>query len=224
MNLAISVEYDTATPALRSAMEMLEEKGPILGAMGHRVIRDTSRHVAEWGLSHPNKLGGQRTNYWAGIAAKINPADCLEVESNSATVTLGGPEMPGLMRAFGDVTIVPGTKTPGVKYIPLPARSEAYGHKPREISGLVLFWRGKGQVGGLAEGVSVTRTRNTKRGAKGSEYFVPGLVMYWFVESVTQPQDRTLLPTEEEWSESANSAAAEWIDLELKKIKSGGTQ
>ena len=224
MNLRITIETDTATPAARQALDMLEDKGPLVGAMGHRVIRDTSAHVARWGLSHPNKLGGRRTNYWAGIAAKINPGDCLEVSANTATVTLGGPDMPGLMRAFGDITIVPGTKTPGVKYIPLPARSEAYGVKPREFGGaLVLFWKGKGQVGGLAEAVPVTRTKNTKGGSKGSTYYRPGLVMYWFVDQVTQRQDRSLLPSEQEWSDSANAAAREWLDIEVAKINGGAS-
>lgn len=216
--LRIRLEADTATPAVRSALAMLEDKGPIIGAMGRRLIRDTSRHVMDWGLTHPNKLGGKRTNYWAGIAAKINPRDCLEVSENTATVTLGGSEMPGLMRAMGPITIVPGTKTAGVKYIPLPAGPEAYGIRPREFGdALMLFWRGKGLIGGLATKEERTRTKTTTKGAKGSKYFVPKLVMYWFVKSTTVPQDRSLLPSEEAWNESVNSGAEDWLDLELKK-------
>lgn len=217
----ISIVTDTATPALEQTLGMLKNQGPLYRAMGRRLIRDTSAHVRQWGLAHPNKLGGRRTNYWAGIAAKINPHDCLDVSNDSAAVTLGGPEMPGLMRAFGDITIVPGTKTAGVKYIPIPARAEAYGIRPREISGLVLFWKGKGKVGGLAEGIAATRTKSTKKGAKGSQYFRPGLVMYWFADHVTIPQDRSILPSEQEWSDSANAGASEWVDNQLSKIKGG---
>lgn len=220
MTLRLSIEKDTATPAMQRALAMLADKGPLVGAMGRRLIRDTSNHVRAWGASHPNKLGGRRTNYWSGIAAKINPAETLEVNGHTATVTLGGPDMPGLMRAFGEITITPGTKTPGVKYLALPARSETYGHRPGEFD-LMLFWKGKGQVGGLAQKIAVTRTRNSKRGAKGTEYFRPGLVYYWFAESVTQPQDRSLLPSEAEWSDSVNSAATDWVTAQLKKIKGG---
>lgn len=218
MTLKFTITADTATPALKQALALLEDQGPILGAMGRRLIRDTSQHVMEWGLSHPNKLGGKRTNYWSGIAARINPGDCLSVSGNTATVSLGGPTMPGLMRAMGPITIVPGTKTPGVKYLALPARAESYGLRPREFGALTIFWRGKGQLGGLAQPVPVTRTKNTKRGAKGSQYFRPGMVYYWFATSVTQPQDRSLLPSDDKWSASVNAGAKEWVDLELKKI------
>jgi len=222
MNLRVTIVTDTAGPALLAVSQIPEERAQICGAAGHRLIRDTSAHVARWGLSHPNQLGGRRTNYWAGMAAKINPGDCLEVSDSAATVTLGGPEMPGLMRAFGDITIVPGTKTPGAKYIPLPARSEAYGMKPREFgAALVLFWKGNGRVGGLAEAVPVTRTKNTQGGKNGSTYFRPGLVMYWFVTEVTQPQDRSLLPSDEELSNSANAGAAEYAGLRFKQATGG---
>jgi hypothetical protein len=49
----------------------------------------------------------------------------------------------------------------------------------------------------------------------------PGLVMYWFVKSVTQPQDRSLLPSNEEWSESANTAGEEYAKAEFAKVKGG---
>jgi len=85
----------------------------------------------------------------------------------------------------------------------------------------VLFWKGKGRVGGLAEAVTTTRTRKTSKGEKGSEYFRPGLIMYWFAESVTVPQDRSILPSEQEWSESVNAGATDWVNLQLRKIKGG---
>ena len=53
----IIIARDTATPAYAALAKEVEDKTGILRAMGHRVVRDTSRHVMEWGLSpHPNKL------------------------------------------------------------------------------------------------------------------------------------------------------------------------
>lgn len=221
MKVEIKIVADTASPLVRNFQQQLRDKTGLNRAMGRRVVRDTSRHVSEWGLSHPNKLGGRRTNYWSGIAAKINPADTLEVSDANATMTLSGDDLPGITRAFGDVTILPGTKTPGAKYIPIPAREEAYGLRPREMSGLVLFWKGKGKPGGLAEGVEVERKRDSKNGKKGTTRLVPGLVMYWFADSVTQPQDRTLLPSDEEWRESATAGAKEYLNLIIAKSKGG---
>ena len=223
MMLNIHIQVDTATPALREVERTFTGRADMHRATAHRLIRDTNHHVTRWGLSHPNKLGGRRTNYWSHIAAKINPADCLEsVSDSAAVVALGGETMPGLMRAFGDVTIIPGTKTGGAKYIPIPARSEAYGLSPREIPGLVTFWIGAGKIGGLAEGIPTQRTRNTSKGAKGSTYLRPGAVMFWFKDQVVQPQDRSILPSDDEWSESVNEGAKDWLDAQLAKIKGGG--
>ena len=225
MNVRITVTADTATPAVRQLVDALTNQVPILTAMGHRLVRDTSRHVSEWGLGHPNKLGGRRTNFWTGIAAKINPGECLDVDAHGATMSIGGPDMPGLSRAFGDVTIKPGTKTPGAKYIPIPARAEAYGMRPREMNNLVVFW-GKNGPAGLKEvdhqAVTVVGDYKKKKGQSVSGYTKAGavsggLVMFWFATEVHQPQDRTILPSEEAWSQSANDAAGEWLDAEIKK-------
>ena len=123
------------------------------------------------------------------------------------------------MRAMGDITITPGTKTPDVKFIPIPARAESYGMRPGEFgSGLMLFFT-KGLPGGLAEKIAVERKRNTKKGAKGSVYYRPGLVYYWFKDQVNQPQDRTLLPSDEEWQASANAGGNEYAVQLFQKIK-----
>ena len=92
--------------------------------------------------------------------------------------------------------------------------------RPKEMPGLIVFWGAAGPAG-LATARPVIRTRDTKKGKAGEAYFVPGLVMYWFVKSVTQPQDRSLLPTEEQWSESANAGASGWLEIEMRKIKGG---
>lgn len=229
MNVKIIIVRDTASPALAELAKLVEDQAGILGAAGHRLVRDTAQHVRQWGLSHPNKLGGPRTNYWSGIAEKINPADTLEVAGKSATVTLGGPTMPGLMRAFGDVTITPGTKTPGAKYLALPARSESYGKRPGEFNNLVVFW-GKNGPAGLMEAPATKTTlvpaRQNKKGETVPAHYsrgqvTGGLVMFWFAKSVTQPQDRSLLPTAEEWSESATAGAREHAEQFLRRLNGG---
>ena len=221
MELRISITSDTATPQQAKLMEEFRRTSGLNAAMGRRVVRDTSTHVREWGLSHPNKLGGRRTNYWSGIAAKINPTDTLEVSDANATMTLSGDDMPGITRAFGDVTITPGTKTPGAKYLAIPGAQRGLRTAPaRNVrAGSVLEGQGKSRrPRGRRRGA---RKRDSKNGKKGSTRLVPGLVMYWFVDSVTQPQDRTLLPSEEEWSESATEGAKEYVDLAIAKSAGG---
>ena len=58
----------------------------------------------------------------------------------------------------------------------------------------------------------MTRQRDTTKGPAGSTYLVPGRAMYWFVQRVTQPQDRTLLPDEAQWSAAATAAAKNFVN------------
>jgi hypothetical protein len=215
MELRIHIALDTASPMLVEKERRLTNRARLHADMGRAVVEMTSRHVGEWGLSHPNKLGGTRTNYWAGVAAAINPDETLEVSEANATMTLGGDSMAGITRAFGAVTILPGTKTAGVKYLAIPARSEAYGLRPREIPNLVLFW-GKGGPAGLKQvdqqKVSIVAAGKRHKGYVRKGKVTGGLVMFWFAKSATVPQDRSLLPSEEEWTEAATAAATDYLE------------
>jgi hypothetical protein len=208
MEIKVKIALDTASPLLSKLAAGARRKAELNEAMGNRVQSLTRDHLVAYGLGHPNKLGGRRTNYWGRAAQDVMAPEVMSITDANATMTLSTP---GITRAFQDIIVRPGTKTPGVKYLALPARAEAYGLKPREIPGLVLFWFGKGKPGGLAEGVPVTRTHDTKRGKAGSTYLTPGLVMFWFAKQATQPQDRSLLPSDEAWSQAASTGAADFV-------------
>ena len=222
MNLSLTIQADTASPAIARALAAMEDRGPLLQAMGTAVVNTTRKHVRNWGLNHPNKLGGRRTNYWGRIANRITPAECLQPAGSDAVAMVLGPGMPGIMRAMGPVVITPGTKTPGVRWLAIPARSETYGHRPREFSGLKFaFFKGAGAA--LVE-EDLTEVKIRGRGKKRTVergQTRGGLVWFWLRKSVKQPQDRTLLPTEDEWSEAANDAAGQWFRREVAKARRG---
>ncbi len=48
-----------------------------------------------------------------------------------------------------------------------------------------------------------------------------GAVMFWFVDKVEQPQDRSLLPSDAEWQNAASQGAADFVD---KLIREGKTK
>ncbi len=146
MQVTITVKLDEGSPLLGRLADSAQRKAELNEAMGNRVQNITHDHLTAYGLSDANKLGGTRTNYWGRAANDVAAPEALEISGQRAVLNLSTP---GLSRAFGDVTIVPGTKTPGVKYLAIPARAEAYGMRPREFDNLVVFFNGKGQPAGL---------------------------------------------------------------------------
>jgi len=225
MEYRISIAFDSATPLLEAELAICQNSTGLHRAMGLAVVEDTSEHVSEWGLSHPNKLGGRRTNHFAAVAAAINPDEALQVSEESAVMTLGGESQAGLTRAFGEVTITAGTRTAGVKFLAIPARTEAYGLRPRECPVPLAF-------AVLPRGgpclVEVDRQKITVVSAPGKKAYIRkgkesgGGVWYWLRPSVTQPQDRSLLPSEEAWTESATSGARNFITIERERLRQQG--
>ena len=85
---------------------------------------------------------------------------------------------PGLSRAFHDVHIVP---TGGKQFLTIPLNAIAYGRRAGEFA-KVVFNPGPGNV-------------------------PQDIAAYLLVRSVTQKQDRSLLPSDSEWKEAAIDAA-----------------
>lgn len=209
MKINLRFGLDTATPLLAAERAVLQDTESLHRWIGHRVVNVTADHLREWEFSHPNKLGGKRTGYWSTIAAMVTPETTLTVTAQSATMTLDGEAMPGVTRAFGPVTIRPGTRTPGVKNLAIPAAAESHGLRPREMDGLVPLW--------TRQGIRGLKTAPEKK--SGGKKTNDGIVMFWFKKSVTQPQDRSLLPDEAKWAGAAQSAAVEWVKKQIESPK-----
>jgi hypothetical protein len=96
----------------------------------------------------------------------------------------------------------------------MPACPVAYGFRAGRLPWLVPMIR-RGLAVGLIEGENRTRQRTTANGKKGGTYFAEkpgGLVWYWFAQSVLQPQDRALLPTDAELQTAAQHGVADLVD------------
>ncbi len=224
MEIKVRVALDEVSPVLAKIASTAQRKAELNEYMGLRVQETTRTHLAQYGLSHPNKLGGKRTNYWGMAALDVAAPEALSISDTAAWLYL---TTPGLSRAFGDVTIVPGTKTPGVKYLAIPARAEAYGLKPREVPGLVVFWGSKGPAGLKQvdqQKVTLVKGHKTKKGGVSKSYtrkgeVTGGLVWFWFAEQATQQQDRSLLPSDAEWGNSASQGAGDFVSRMIREGK-----
>ena len=154
MNVAYTITLDEVSPMLDQLAGSGKRRAELHEHMGLRVQEATADHLTRYNLGHPNKLGGKRTNYWGHAAQEVAAPEALTADDSGALLALNTP---GLARAFADVTIRPGTKTAGVKYLALPAGPESYGMKPREFDNLMVFFAGRGRPAGLATAVPQIR-------------------------------------------------------------------
>jgi len=210
MNLTIAIPLDTATPRLARLAGLRERAAELHAALGGAALQLAKNQLAEYSATHPNALGGSGTNYWAEAGADA----WLAADATAATLNF---PTPGLGRAFHDVTI-----TAGATKLTLPATAAAFNHRADSFTGLTVFW-GRGRALGLRQGEQQTRTRTTQAGEKGSSYWAPqpgGLVYYWFADCVFQPQNRDLLPSDEQLSEAGRAALIDYIE----KLQAGVAQ
>jgi hypothetical protein len=198
MNLRIDIR-DSATPALKSTISLFSgaRRRELNEAMGQEVQHLTADYIAELAASRHDtarKLGAMPTNHLAQASEKVASPAALTSDAEGATLTI---DHPGFGRAFHDVTIVP----TNVAALTIPISAAAYGRRAREFAGL---FRIKGtNVLALAVNGGV----------------VP---MFALVRSVTQPQDRTLLPSMEQFQEAAVRGAEQYRQDYKRALSKGG--
>jgi len=188
ISLAIDTSVDTATPFLaRLSAAIRGDRTLLHDYVSRRAAETARRHVrtiAPGRHATADGLGARRTGFLERAAGSIEPA------ADSKAAYLEIPRSFGLQRAFGPVLIVPRR---GGKYLTIPATAEAYGRRAGEIAGLVFKILGR------------HRALVMMRGARDFQ------VYYWLVRSVTQPQDRLLMPSEFDFALAAEKAAEDLI-------------
>lgn len=120
------------------------------------------------------RLGATPTGF------RARSARALQAESDADGAIIRIPRSTGLARAWNNITIRPGS---GRKYLTIPAVARTYGKVVRDFpAGTFAFTIIGGRYPALV--------------------FVEGWsVAYWLRTSVTQKQDRTLLPSDEAYRE-----------------------
>ena len=167
------------------------------------------KHMLMLEETHPNKMGGTRTHFYEMAANRTS------VQSLSDTEAVISIPTAGLGRGLHDVEIVPVNK----KWLTIPARAEAYGHKATTFNDL-RFQLGKSGTAALirttSTAISIGRTRKDgSRHVKGKGE-QGGEVMFWLVKSVSQPRDPTLLPTDQDVIDAAEDAVGDYIEATLR--------
>lgn len=139
----------------------------------HQLVTNHLRRIAPTRHATASRLGASPTQHiYKGIEGSA-PSHT----ANSASVTI---PLPGISRAFHDVTITP----KNAKALTLPVHAMAYGHRVSELRSLGWnIFRNKGE------------TVLMGKQEKSKDAPVP---LYALKKRVQQRQDRSLLPTDEQ--------------------------
>lgn len=182
MNVRIDVS-GKLKDSVRALAERLEGAGrrEMTQAMGVEVQEATRSHLMELAATR------HATASRLGGTPTNHWAQAAEKVAAPAALTVAGDAAvltinhPGIIRAFRDVTIVPRT----ARFLALPLNGLAYGHRPREFSEVQFAGRG--------------------------EEVRSDIPAYALVTQVHQPQDRSLLPSDEEWQDAAAHGAETYL-------------
>lgn len=189
MNITIT---DTAMPRIRQLAAACggNRVAELHAEIGHEVQRLTYDHLRAYASSHhatAARLGATPSNHLAQAAEKVASPAALKADADGAVLTINHP---GIIRALRDVTILPRE----AKSLAIPVHRLAYNRRPRQIWDALKLFIPKGKnVICFSEGGKIT-------------------ALYVLVRSVTQKQDRSMLPSDADWRKAARVAALKFIE------------
>ena len=189
MSLSIEIEVtDEVTPFLAMLEEGLTNRTDLhsyIAAQAETRTQDYLRAIAPRRHSTADRLGAPHSGHLT------DAADSIESSHNAQSAVLTFPRTTGLSRAFRQFDLRP---TGGKKWLAIPAIASAYNHSPREFD--LSFVPFRDDLAAL-----VTRSQSDRS----------FIVVYWLKKEITIEQDRTLLPDDRAYSESAELGAREFI-------------
>jgi hypothetical protein len=212
MSFAILISlHDAAGPVIRELIDRIPAEAPaIAGHAGELLVKE---RLTEADLSRPNALGGTRTHFYADAAAGTHS----ELVPEGALISIN--QVGIRQRVLG------GTITPvNSKYLTIPARAEAYGHRAAEFGDLVVVFGRGGVPIALARAwqspIRIGRPRRDGTRRIGHSDEAGGEILFWLVDSVTQQPDPSLLPSDQELVDRISSDLQAYATLLLQRAGS----
>jgi hypothetical protein len=207
MSVAVTITVTGDAQRMLSQLDQkLVNRGELhedIATRAENVTRDYLRGIARTRHATARKLGATPTGHLERAAESVHSFS----DAEGATI---GITSPGIGRAFEDKVITPG---PGKKYLTIPATAEAYGKRAGQFNDLRLaFFKG-----GLLALVKADQSSLSDRKASGysvEKKAAPKArppVYYWLKKSVTQKQDRTLLPSDAMLQAAAEEGTRDWL-------------
>ncbi len=193
----LRIKTEIRDEGVRALLRRIDDRTSLNKRIGLAAKAKTREHLA--GIARTKhgtaqKLGAEPTGHFKDAAESIN------MSANADGAELRVSHRGGLSRAVRDVDIKP---TGGRSFLTIPVHGAAYGKRVRELErslGRRLFRpykKGAGKV--RARALAAT-------GGDGKLVF-----FYALAGSVHQDQDRSLLPSDEEFSIAAKTGVARWL-------------
>lgn len=200
MSIGVTVNMsdvrDGASERMQIFMDGLRSKAGLHEAVGRRALSLTRNHllqIAETRHETAQSLGASPSGHWAQATEKTTM-------KSSEEMALISVKHPGIGRAAHDVDIVP----KGGMYLTIALIAAAYNRRARRVPGL-FFVRPKGADYALLG----------KREGKGES----AQVTWWYllVQSVHQQQDRSLMPSEEEYRQAVLEGINDYVGYLIER-------
>jgi len=189
LGLAIDLE-DSISGILAAVGASLDDRTLLNDKIGQDELTLVQEHLKALSYDRhdsANRLGAQPSGFWENAAGQTT----LHADAQQAVVSV---KHPGIGRALHDVTIVPGA---GKQYLTLPLLAVAYNQRAAGLDNLFV-------IRSHESALFLARHEDADK-ESGLE------ILYLLVRSVLLPQDRTLLPTDEEFEFTALRAAQEYF-------------
>ena len=203
MKVEIQAQQSKVPDALIRSLSP-EARRDLNAAAAEAVAEFVGAHIRAYaGSKHATAtaFGAPPTRHYENGAAAISTS----ADAEAGTVTI---PIPGLSRAYGDVTIRPG---PGKKHLTIPAKSgapEVYGKTVAILR--AQGWRfASGRTGTPQEKLLFGRFQDQKESR----------VMFILKESVTQRRDPSLMPEQTEIARRAGDAVVRRVLDAVRKAR-----
>jgi len=211
---------ENATPALQRMVRQCANPLPGLKAAATGVSELLRGHFKEKNET-PNRLGGQRTNYWLEVRHSVKKWYAL----GPRAVTLAVTHPTFCQKVFGGVI-----KAKNWPFLTVPIHAEAHGKKASVVArafGSRLFRlatpgrpvQRRGTLSRLLGALGVRRQSYQDGDILAGKRDGKLVKLYVLKESVNQPPDPTALPPETEMRQTAQQAFGEWLEREKQKAE-----
>lgn len=191
VNIPIS---DTATPVLQGLERRLTDRTGLnkyIAAAGEAGVRQHIRAAAASRHYTANKLQATPTGYLTKRAEMVEGRGVAE----GAEIVVTGAIF---RRVFGPVTV----RATAAKMLTIPWSREAYGRRAREFNDLFVY------VSKRSKGVAFLARREGKKLS----------FLFLLKRQVVLPQDRSLLPSNEQLEQVAELGARAYLKSEMRQL------